>query len=165
MKDSIKTKLLLWILIPMVATMVILTGVSLKMASSIIEETTNDEMTAQLDYQESKVQEIVTEIETKANDLSRDISLQYKKLTPADMENSIIAMTDSGDMVLGSGLWFEPNVYIPGQKYFGPYAMKSNGKISITYDYSNADYDYLNNGTYQRNLRHYLRIDHCPYRK
>ena len=52
----------------MVATMVILTGVSLKMASSIIEETTNDEMTAQLDYQESKVQEIVTEIETKANE-------------------------------------------------------------------------------------------------
>ena len=85
----------------MVATMVILTGVSLKMASSIIEETTNDEMTAQLDYQESKVQEIVTEIETKANDLSRDISLQYKKLTPADMENSIIAMTDSGDAETG----------------------------------------------------------------
>lgn len=56
MKDSIKTKLLLWILAPMVATMVILTGVSLKMASSIIEEKTDDEMTAQLDYQESKVQ-------------------------------------------------------------------------------------------------------------
>lgn len=44
--------------------------------------------------------------------------------------------------------FFEPNVYIPGQKYFGPYAMKGDGKISVTYDYSNADYDYLNQGYY-----------------
>ena len=103
MSDSIKTKLLLWILGPLVATMVILTGVSLKIASSIIEEKTSDEMNVQLEYQQANVYGEINEIKTKAEDLSRDTGLHYKKLTPADLEQSIIGMADSSEMVLGSG--------------------------------------------------------------
>ena len=148
MSDSIKTKLLLWILGPLVATMLILTGVSLKIASSIIEEKTSDEMNAQLEYQQSNVYGEINEIKTKAEDLSRDTGLHYKKLTPADLEQSIIGMADSSEMVLGSGFWFEPNAYLPDQRYFGPYAMKDGGKIVVTYEYSNDSYDYFSQEYY-----------------
>ena len=148
MSDSIKTKLLLWILGPLVATMVILTGVSPQIASSIIEEKTADGMNVQLEYQQANVDGEINEIKTKAEDLSRDTGLHYKKLTPADLEQSIIGMADSSEMVLGSGFWFEPNAYLPDQRYFGPYAMKDGGKIVVTYEYSNDSYDYFSQEYY-----------------
>ena len=46
-------------------------------------------------------------------------------------------------MVLGNGIWFEPNVYDASQKYVGPYFYKEDGKIVTTLDYSNAEYDYF----------------------
>lgn len=115
MNDSIKYKLLFRILILVVFVTTLLTAVSFKMAVSIIEEQMNNEMIAQLNYQETRINEIMTAIETRAEDLAGNISLQYANVKQNDIEQNIINIAQSDDMILGSGVWFEPYIYNPSE--------------------------------------------------
>ncbi|MFY9357697.1 MAG: methyl-accepting chemotaxis protein [Defluviitoga tunisiensis] len=47
------------------------------------------------------------------------------------------------ELAIGSGIWLEPYVFDKDTKYFGPYMYKENGKVELTWIYSNADYDYF----------------------
>ncbi|MFZ5644957.1 MAG: methyl-accepting chemotaxis protein [Bacillota bacterium] len=46
-------------------------------------------------------------------------------------------------LVYGGGFWFEPYMFDKGKKYFGPYVYKENNETKLTWDYSNAEYDYF----------------------
>jgi methyl-accepting chemotaxis protein len=46
------------------------------------------------------------------------------------------------DLAYGSGFWFEPYTFDKTQKYYGPYVYKDGSDIKLTWEYSNADYDY-----------------------
>lgn len=50
---------------------------------------------------------------------------------------------EKNELACGSGIWLEPYVYDEKTKYFGPYMYKDNDKVELTWDYSNADYDYF----------------------
>ncbi len=66
--------------------------------------------------------------------------------TSTDMESyeKILAnIISDNEIVLGSGLWFEPYVYDSNEEYMGPYVYKTGDTITTTYDYSNADYNYF----------------------
>lgn len=52
---------------------------------------------------------------------------------------------DSDSLILGGGFWFEPGAYEAGVTYYGPYKYKdSTGKTVLTWEYSNAEYNYFN---------------------
>ena len=55
-------------------------------------------------------------------------------------------------MLIGSGYWFEPNMYKDGEKYYGPYYYKDGANIVLTMDYSNAKYDYFNQEWYKTGM-------------
>lgn len=60
---------------------------------------------------------------------------------------------ESDPLIVGAGFWFEPNAYQPGLKYYGPYKYKDDqGKIVLTWDYSNAQYDYFKYDWYTSGL-------------
>ena len=42
----------------------------------------------------------------------------------------------------GSGLWYEPGVLIPGEKFVGDYAFWHDGKLLYTTEYNDPAYDY-----------------------
>lgn len=59
----------------------------------------------------------------------------------------------SDPIVLGGGFWFEPDAYQQGIRYFGPYKYKDEkGQIVLTWDFSNAQYDYFKYDWYKRAL-------------
>ncbi len=62
--------------------------------------------------------------------------------------NMYKSVANGNDMILGCGLWFEPNVYNPESEYYGPYWYKDGGDVVETWDYSNAEYDYFNQEYY-----------------
>lgn len=41
------------------------------------------------------------------------------------------------------GIWFEPYQFKETEKFFGPYAYKDDGKIALTMEYSNEEYNYF----------------------
>ena len=49
----------------------------------------------------------------------------------------------NSELVIGSGIWFEPYVYDENEKYEGPYVYKDGDSAKITFDYSNAEYNYF----------------------
>ncbi|SMC99652.1 methyl-accepting chemotaxis protein [Sporomusa malonica] len=60
---------------------------------------------------------------------------------------------ESDSLIIGAGFWFEPNAYQPNLKYYGPYKYKDDkGKIVMTWDYSNAEYDYFKYDWYKDGL-------------
>ena len=52
------------------------------------------------------------------------------------------------ELVMGSGLWFEPYTYVADEEYMGPYVYKEGSGVTTTYDYTNAEYDYFSQEYY-----------------
>lgn len=82
-------------------------------------------------------------IMSTAESLAECTAGSYKDVSIEDFAAMYSNVAQGNDLILGCGLWFEPNVYDPEQEYFGPYWYKDGGKIVETWDYSNADYDYF----------------------
>lgn len=61
----------------------------------------------------------------------------------------LAGLIKENELVLGSGLWFEPYAFDEKEEYMGPYVMKDDGKIATTYEYSNADYNYFEQEYYK----------------
>ncbi|WP_214659264.1 methyl-accepting chemotaxis protein [Candidatus Formimonas warabiya] len=49
----------------------------------------------------------------------------------------------SNSLIFGGGIWSEPFILNPKEKYYGPYLYKDNGSVQLTWDYSNQEYDYF----------------------
>jgi len=49
---------------------------------------------------------------------------------------------------IGGGIWFQPNIFHPDQKYYGPYAYWDNSEVVFTWDLNVEKYDYLNQDWY-----------------
>ena len=72
----------------------------------------------------------------------------------SDMLLSVIEKyIDSDQLIIGAGFWFEPGAYQAELKYYGPYKYKDDkGKVVLTWEYSNAEYDYFKYDWYKDGL-------------
>ena len=145
---KISTKLMAMILPLVVIAMVTQMAISAANSSEIIEEQIADRMNAELTAQSNKITECVKTVTTMCGVIAKDVQTNYNKTVITDYEKILGNTIKDEDMVLGSGLWFEPYVYDKGSEYMGPYIYKDGSEIVTTWDYSNADYDYFNEEYY-----------------
>lgn len=67
--------------------------------------------------------------------------------------NIINSSLKNESLLSGSGFWFEPNMYKPDTKYYGPYIYKDDGNNPVlTWDYNTPEYDYLSQDWYKQGL-------------
>ncbi len=154
---SIKFILILSI-VPVVAVLLIaLTVVTSVVSRNIIIERSNSEMSATLGKYTNYIDGEMYEIKAQADTLSKMIGATYTSTSIGEYDEAITSIVTGNDMVLGSGIWFEPNVYDPEQKYYGPYWMKNTdsegkwdgGALNLTWEYSDENYDYFNQEYYK----------------
>jgi signal transduction histidine kinase len=78
--------------------------------------------------------------------------LQHIKASGVDVvpevQSYIVKSVEQMPDAIGGGLWFEPNVFNPADRYFGPYASWNKGKVEFTWDLNTPKYDYLNQSWY-----------------
>ena len=118
------------------------TGYSLFRFSNILQSNTED-LLKETGQQESRsLYEDLLVAGMGASYLATDIAAlpdvpaeKYLEVAKANIKKS--------DMIVGSGFWFEPYYYDPAQKYYGPYVYPDGDNMVVTWDYSNADYDYF----------------------
>ena len=67
----------------------------------------------------------------------------YQDLELKTYEDVLAGIIEQNELISGSGIWFEPNVYDAQERYVGPYIYKDGDSIITTYDYSNAEYNYF----------------------
>ncbi|MBR4668905.1 MAG: methyl-accepting chemotaxis protein [Butyrivibrio sp.] len=147
-KLSLRAKMLLCILPVMAVAMIALTTIAASSSRTAIREATTTEMQQTLQANVNSVDGKLEIIRTTCVNIAQMVSTSYKFVMMDNYKGTISKIISQNDSILGSGLWFEPNVFDPNEKYIGPYWYKDGGQIVETWDYSNADYDYFNEAYY-----------------
>ena len=147
-KLSLKTKMLLCILPVMAIAMIILTYIAAQELSTNMQEINISNMFSQTQDSATAVESKLQIIRTTAVNISDSVSSSYKSMDMNSYGAMLSKIISNNDSILGAGLWFEPNVFNQEEKYVGPYWFKDGDKISETWDYSNAEYDYFNQEYY-----------------
>ncbi|WP_349667224.1 cache domain-containing protein, partial [Lacrimispora sp.] len=146
---SIGIKMLLGILPVVVLALALLAKLSESTSRELIEQQSNSTMESELKANVNGIDNYLNAVETTAMNISHIVGTSYQS-TDLDTYGKAIADIISGnDLILGSGIWFEPNVYDPQQKYVGPYWYKDGNKVTLTDQYSNESYDYFNQAYYK----------------
>ena len=155
-KSSIKVKMIGVVLPTVIASLGILTAVSDSISSRSIMSHADSEMSATLGEYTNDINSKLGILEANAESLASALSMSYMVMETENIKRSCISTINSNDMILGSGVWFEPNVYDAEKEYFGPYWYREldedgnpTGKMLETWDYSNEDYDYFSQEYYQ----------------
>jgi len=145
---KISTRMLAFILPVIILAMGILTTISAVKSKQLIQEQTNLYMNAELRSHEAEVTDYLDKVSSTTMAAARVIENSYQTMQPADMENSLKQIAADSDLAYGSGVWFAPYAYRSDTQYMGPYAYKDGSNLVITYDYSNAQYDYFSQPYY-----------------
>ena len=144
---KIRTKMLVLILPVIVLALATLTAISTFSCSSMLTKQIQENMTTSLTAESAAVTECLDVVKSTATTLSRTVGNTYQTLTLAEYEEMLADVIKDNDIVLGSGIWFEPYAYNE-EEYVGPYIYKNGDAIDVTYDYSNAEYDYFSQEYY-----------------
>ena len=145
---KISTRMLAIIVPALVIGMTVLNLISLSNSRNIINEQIGYHMESELKAADWKITGYLNDIVTMAETISSTVGDTYKDTSLEEYEKMLADIIQNNDMVLGSGLWFEPYVYDEKQEYVGPYVYKDGSSTVVTYDYSNAEYDYFNQEYY-----------------
>lgn len=146
---KIGTKMLVCLLPVIILALGLLTYISSTTSKNLIEEEIQKYMSSELSYQNQTIENDLNQVTSAADTLARSISATYQTTTDLSYyEQLLTGIVGQNDIILGSGIWFEPYVYDPASEYVGPYAYKDGDSTVITYDYSNASYDYFNQEYY-----------------
>lgn len=145
---NIRTKMLVFILPVVILAMFLLTLVSVESSRRIIYNQIAKEMKSELTAQNQTILNKLENVSETARSLSFMVGTTYQDLDLPKYEEMLSKVTLSNDLILGSGIWFEPNMYDSAQKYVGPYVYRDGENLVTTYDYSNAEYDYHNQEYY-----------------
>ncbi len=140
---KIRTKLLLGTVPFILLSMAILTWISGTSSRKIITEQITDRMEAELASNINEINSDLHVIKNTAMNLSRVVGATYKSTKIEDYESAFKEIIWDNNLVMGSGIWFEPRVYDASREYVGPYWYKDGDSTVLTYDYSNASYNYF----------------------
>ena len=139
---KIGTKMLVTILPVLVLAQIVLTIISATSSNQLVDEKTQQAMEAELKANNHQVEGYLRDVETLADAIAIAVADSMSYTEWDSYEKMLQDMIATNDIVLGSGLWFEPYAYDAEQKYYGPYVYKDGGNTVTTWDYSNSEYDY-----------------------
>ena len=135
---------MLTVIVPiLVLSMAVLTIISVRDSSSTITDQIDERMNAELSAAEGSIEESITGVTTMAETVAGAVVSTYKSMGLASFERMLAGIIKSNDIVMGSGLWFEPFTFNKNMEYVGPYIYKDGASTVVTYDYATAEYDYL----------------------
>lgn len=126
---KISTRMLAIIVPVLIASMVILTLISVIDSRNTINEQIEERMEAELTAAEENVENSLNGVATMATVISDMVGGTLGEVGMATYEDTLKEIIQSNDMVLGSGLWFEPYAYDKKTEYMGPYVYKDGDNI------------------------------------
>ncbi len=143
MRSSIKMAFLGSVIVLAVVLLGLLTIISVTMRSSQMEADVAERLEAQGTGIAERFDNVLTRVAGKTDGLATTLSAMNGTYNMTYAEQVIRQLVASDDMIFGSGVWFAPYQYPGGEKWFGPYFSKNDaGKIDLTMDYSNEEYNY-----------------------
>ncbi|MBA4688939.1 MAG: methyl-accepting chemotaxis protein [Candidatus Galacturonibacter soehngenii] len=152
MFKSIKFKLLGFVIPVILISFTCLSIYSIQTSKDIVRKQIQSTMESELGGQIAIIKKELEEISQISESIADAIAATYQNSSLTEYESFLSNLIYNNDMILGSGIWFEPYIYDQSQKYIGPYIFKEGGKAKITYDYSNSEYDYFQYDWYTQSI-------------
>lgn len=140
---KIGTRMLTILLSVSIISMIALTMVSYLNSREIIQSQIQKNMDSELKVQVNNIQLQMQKVSTMASLIAQNVESTYMTTSLLQYEDMLGSSIYNSDLVLGSGVWFEPYAYDKTQEYVGPYVYKEDKKAVVTYDYSNKEYNYF----------------------
>lgn len=139
---SIQTKTLISILPLALISMIIMTSLSYIYSKNIVKSQIEEKMSFQLDKIEQEIDKKLMSHNMVANSLARNVQSIKTSLTEEEYEDLIKNALSFNDSTYGAGVFYEPNKYQNGVKYFAPYVYKKGSNLVYTNEYSAESYNY-----------------------
>lgn len=136
------------ILAVIIVSLTTLLFVSYQTGKGIIEDQLAKNMNAELKGHSNDIQNKLQTIETMGTGISKGVQTSYTTNSLTQYEDYLKNIIFDSDLIIGSGIWFEPYVYDQNIKYEGVYAYKDGSNAKITYEYNTDEYDYVNQDWY-----------------
>ena len=146
---KIGTRMLCTILPVIIVAMAFSTWMSATSSKKLISQEIEGQMQVMLEAELGGIQNTLNEVSTSSERVGGMVAQSYSSVSLQQIEKMLENVVKSRDFVLGSGIWFEPKVYDPAKEYVGPYAHRDGDKVLVTYDYSNAAYNYFSYDWYK----------------
>lgn len=145
---GIQLRLILMIVPVVLVALIIVAVVSAQLSANAITGEVTRTMEAQLDGNLDKVDGQLETIRRTAENLSVFVGSTYLNSNMVTYATVFSNAVLNDDLILGSGIWFEPGVYqgdarYAGEEYVGPYWYRDGSDIVEDWEYSNAEYDYF----------------------
>lgn len=150
---GIKWRMIGLILPVVVLALVVVTLVSASLSRKAIIGESDLYLRSELKANINDINGKLEEIRATAENLSVTVSETYGKTGMNVYGNIFKGVVKSNDLILGSGIWFEPKVYqgdprYAGAEYVGPYWYRDGDNVVEDWEYSNAEYDYFSQEYY-----------------
>ncbi len=142
------SKMILMLLPAVLIGTALLTYASCEKSKETIGEEVRQTMNSAIEGEITAIEKKIDTVGLMASAISKMVGNTYTYTSMEDYEKILSKMVFDEEIVLGSGLWFEPFVYDSSEKYMGPYVYKDGTSTVLTMDYSNAEYDYFNQEYY-----------------
>ena len=150
---GIKWRMIVMILPVVVIALVVVTVVSAVLSKNAIIDESDLYLQSELKANINDIDGKLETIRTTAENLSIFVGETYTGMNMSGYARIFSTAVKSNDLILGSGIWFEPQVYkgdarYVNQDYVGPYWYKDGDEIVEDWEYSNEDYDYFSQEYY-----------------
>lgn len=84
-----------------------------------------------------------------SNLLAETVENAGSSLTQAQCQKILEGYVSMNEIIMGSGIWYEPYKYDENRKFFGPYVYKDGDKFGFTQEYETDEYNYPEQAWYK----------------
>ncbi len=127
------------------------TAIGLLRNQDVMRRQVEDNMTASAGKEATLLGNHIETVAAAGSGLARMLST-VAVLSDEDLLQYAESAVMGNPLLFGSGYWFEPNGFKPGEAFHGPYVYKDAGKAVLTWDYSTPEYNYQSYDWYMAGL-------------
>lgn len=148
---KLKTKITFLTLATVLTIFIIAMGINTLIFYAQAKEFRDREINSSISFFLSEINNATSKTEIVGQDIAQAGEIVYNIKSSEKPKDSLATILrekmKNFPNLIGGGIWYEPNLL--GEKYLGPYASWKDNRVEVTWEYSNASYDYFNQSWYQ----------------
>lgn len=118
---KLRSKMLISILPVIILGILIIVTISGIQTKNLAYSEISNYMFAELKARNAQIENSLERVDTTSTNLAKLVGATYSEVSMETYLKALEDIINSNDFILGSGLWFEPNIYDKNELYMGPY--------------------------------------------
>lgn len=139
-RSSIKSRLLLLVIGPMVLGMALLSFMSYQRMADLVRSEEEGKIEATLQTNARTLERALFEHFKVVQMVAKSVEAMGGRPPKEVLEELIKRAVSSNENTFSGGVWYEPRAYQPELERFGPFGYRKGGSVEVTYEYDQVDF-------------------------